>query len=408
MTQELVKSLGFYDLTALGVASVIGCGIFFLFSNILQRAGSQTALAFLLAAVPNIIASIIYAELVSMYDSNAIEYESLKDAFNENVASIAIYVLIVFMIFNATTIIIFASHILHLERVKFIFCLMVLFVLSIVNFVGIDLSKKIINMMSIVELGILAVVIGFGMRIWRFDKSFFTIHTNPIKSHSFWVASFLAIFLYTGYDAVIKMTNETKDAVKTVPKAIITTVLITTVLYVLIAFTAVSMPQLKEIGKSVMPIAKIFEYMMGSGAYLKLIYMIGLFIVLNTFFVCIISLSRFIYGLSKEGKLHPSLSSINDRFHTPHNAIIAVFVAIGCALLVESGEKTAMISNIFFLMFMVILGMALIILRLNKPDLVRPFKVPGSIGKIPVLVALGILTYIFYIALAFCSFSDIN
>lgn len=406
---ELVKALGFYDLTAIGIGSIIGCGIFFLFSNILQRAGPLTALAFVFAAIPNIIASLSYAELASMYDSNAVEYECLKDSFNETVASISIYVLLAFLVFNSTTIILFASHILNLQHIKFYFCLVVVFVLSIVNYFGIDVSKKITNTMGVVELGILLIVIVFGIRYWRYEPAFFAMNTNKIiKPHTFWVASFLAIFLYTGYDAVVKLSEETKDSKKNVPKAVISTVLITSLLYILIAFTAICLPQFKEIAASVMPIGKMCEQMFGPGSYLKIVYLIGLFIVLNTFFVCIISLSRFLYGLGKEKKLPHVLSDVNSHYKTPHNAILVVFVLISLSVLIENGEWAASFANIFFLIFLVMLSMAVIILRIKQPDRERPFKIPFNIANIPVPVVCGIFVYIGYLVLVMCSTNKIG
>lgn len=141
MEHKLVRSLNYFELTAVGIGSVIGCGIFFLFSNILQRTGPLAALAFILAAIPNIIAGLSYAELAGMYDSNAVEYMCLKDAFNETVATISIYVLIGFLVFNSTTIIIFASKILNLEEYKFSFCLFAVLVFSLINYIGIDISS---------------------------------------------------------------------------------------------------------------------------------------------------------------------------------------------------------------------------------------------------------------------------
>lgn len=405
----LQKSLNYYELTAIGVGSIIGCGIFFLFSNILQRAGSLTALAFIFAAIPNIIAGMAYAELAGIYDSNAVEYDSLRDAFNENIATVSIYVLLLFLVFNAATIIIFAGHLLNMESLKFYFSLIMLLVLSIINFTGIDVSKVITNVMSIVEVVILLIIVIFGCRYWHMDSTFFAFNKNPmVKPHTFWVASFLAIFLYTGYDAVVKLSEETIDSKETVPKAVLTTVILSSVFYILVAFTAVCMPHLADIAKDVMPIAKMCEYMFGQGSHLKMVYLAGLFIVLNTFFVCIISLSRFVYSLSKEDKLPPVLSEVNDKFKTPHNAIIVVFIAIGFALLVDNGEWTASFANLFFLLFIVMLLLAVIILRIRSPNIERTFRIPFAVNDIPIPVVLGIIVSVGYFCLALCSIKYIG
>jgi APA family basic amino acid/polyamine antiporter len=273
-----------------------------------------------------------------------------------------------------------------------------------VNYFGISTTVKITNTMSVVELTILAIVIVFGATYWKCDPIFFKMsHLTKHQHHSFWVASFLAIFLYTGYDSVVKLTEETKDSTKTVPKALITTIVMTTTLYVLLALTAICMPNISKVAKSAMPISEIVRVLFGDGAHIKIVYLIGLFIVLNTSFVCLVSLSRFVYGLSKEYKLPQALSYVNERYKTPHNAIIAVFVLISLALLVDNGEWTATFANVFFLVFLILLNLAVVILRIREPERERPFKIPFSIGKIPVLSIVGIISCVSYVMLAFCS-----
>lgn len=410
--QELVEVLGYTDLTAIGVGSVIGCGIFFLFTNILKRAGPLTALAFLFAALPNIAAALSYAELSSMYKSNAVEYESLKDAFNEKVAQVAVYILIAFLIFNATTIIIFASHILHLTpNLKFYFCLAITFALTIINYLGIHLTQKIANTVIIIQFTILGILILFGARFWKLNPAM--IKLPPQKSTTFitfWIASFLAIFLYTGYDTIVKLTEESKDPEHNVPKAMMTTIFTTTIIYILIAFTAMCLPILPEISKSVMPIQTMYKYIIGShnASYLKIIYFAGIIIVLNAFFVCMVSFSRFLYGLAKDNKLPHILSQVNNRFNTPHNAILTTFILISVALLVGNGEHTAAFSNLFFLVFLIILCASVVILRHKKPDHIRPFKIPMSISNIPLPLIFGIIISIAYIIIAITNFDQIG
>lgn len=403
----LNKTLEQYELTAIGIGSVIGCGIFFLFRNIMKRAGPLTALAFLIAAIPNIIAALSYAELSGMYDSNAVEYDCLKDAFNEKVATASIYFLILFIIFNASTIILFCSHILKLDQLKYYFCILVLLILSVINYLGIDLSKNITNTVVIIEFVILFAVILFGMIYWKYDNTFIFID-GTMSVQSFWIAAFLAIFLYTGYDTVVKMTEETKDSKKNVPRAMIWTITIVTVIYLLIAFTAICLPNYKSISNSLTPISKMFEIILGSGSYLKVIYIISVFIVINAFFISVISLSRLLYGLSKEDKLPKKLSEVNEVYHTPHNAIIITFILIALALLIDNPEWAATFANIFFLIFLLMIFLAVIILRIKQPDRERSFIIPFNVFNIPILVVFGIIISLGFIIFVGCSTKHIG
>lgn len=402
--QSLQRSLGSWDLFTIGVGSVIGCGIFVLFATILQYAGVHTATAFLIAAIPNIIMAFSYSELATMYKKNATEYEAVRDAFGDNVASISTYLLVAFMIFNAATVLIFAGSFLGIPHLKFAFCLAILFVLSLVNYFGIDVSKKITTGMGFIEIVMLLVIIMLGARFWIPSR----LVSYPMGSKQrapimkFWVAAFLALFLYNGFDVIVKLTEESKNPDKDVPFGLIGSVTMTTIIYVLLALTAVSVPIIKDIAASSVPITKLAKFVGGMGSSAHAITGIGWFILLNTFFIGMLSLSRFVYGLAKDGKLPAFLSEINTQYKTPHKAIITVFVIIAFALLIEEGEKAASMANIFYLIFMTIIHVSVIKLRQTAPDKPRPFRIPGNIGNIPVLTILGILMNCMFILASFC------
>jgi APA family basic amino acid/polyamine antiporter len=401
---HLQREISLPELTAIGVGSVIGSGIFILFSTILKKGKTSTVLALALAAIPNITTALAYAELAGMYNTNDLEYDSIRDAFNDKLATISTYILLVFMVFNAATVVLFTSHLFNMQNAKFYIGLGILFILSLVNFMGISLSKSITNTVGFVEVTLLLIVSLCAVNMWN-PKMITKIPSKP-EYNTFWIASFLGLFLFSGYDSVVKLSEETKNPSVNVPWGMMYTILSVTGVYLLLALTATSMSKIKDIYTSALPVTEIYKRVFRTSTGWPLT-IIGIAIVLNTFFISIISLSRFSYSLSKENKLPSFLNVINDRFKTPHNAILAVFIVLAVALLIDNGEKSATFANIFFLIFMILIMKTVIVLRLKNSEKPRSFIIPFNICNIPVVLVLGIIMCIFYLYIAITCFSQL-
>lgn len=402
---ELKRELSSKDLVLLGIGSIIGSGIFILFASILARAKTQTFWVFLLAAIPNILTAMAYAELASMYQSNDLEYECIRDSYNGIIATISTYILLGFIIFNTATVLIFAGHIMNFQDMNFYICLVILFILSFVNYLGISVSKGITNTIGVVEVTLLILIALIALPHWKGKNIAHTPNLFSVQNPSFWVASFLSLFLYSGYDAVVKLSEESVNPAANIPIGVIGSCVAVTIIYLALAATAVSSEGIKEIYSSNSPITQIFKEFVDA-RYSILVTIIGIVIVLNTFFISLISLSRFCYSLSLDGRLPHLLSDVNPQFQTPHNAVITVFLVIAVVLMLVSGERSAMFANMFFLGFMCLLMSAVIILRFKRPDDKRSFKVPFSIRKVPVLMVIGIVICLFYLYIGSCCFFE--
>lgn len=402
ISMELTKTLNKLDLVAIGIGNIIGSGIFILFGNILRKSHQYSVLAFILAALPNIILAMSYSEIASMYQSNAMEYESIKDAFGETVASLSSYILLAFLVFNTATVLVFGGNILHIPNLKFYLCLLLLFILSFINFLGIDITKKITNAIAVIELVFLTAIIVFGMKYWNTRHIALTPPTKANDISVFLVASFLAMFLYTGYDTVVKMTEETKNAEVNVPFATVASVVVTTIIYILLCITAVSLPQYSKVISHVSPLTVMATQILHIPQnYACVITAFALLLVLNTFFISIVTLSRFVFSLSRDEKLPSFLSYINPTFKTPSNAIITVFLVIGFVLLIESGEKAAALALIFCMLFSALINAAVLVLK-KKKQVHRTFTTPT------ILPILGIISSLAYIAVCFYYFHMIE
>ena len=259
MEATLKKDLNVFDLICIGVGGVIGSGIFVLLASILQRSGKYTFLALLLAAIPNIITALSYAELATMYKNNSMEYDSIRDAFGDTIASISVYILIAFVVFNAGTVLLFAGKIMNLGDYKFTISLCILIVLALLNFYGIKVSKGITNTVGVLEVTALLLISLLTISMWQL-RDMVSIPINEQSTMPFFVASFFGLFLYNGYDGVVKMTEETFQPEEKIPKGMVGTIIVVTLIYLSLAVTATSLPNMEAVANSPSPISEMYTY----------------------------------------------------------------------------------------------------------------------------------------------------
>lgn len=416
--QQLTPSLGISDLLGVGISNVIGGGIFVLFASILRQGSSSAVPAFLAAAVPTALAAMTYAELAGMYRSNVAEESSIRDAFGPAAANVAAYVMLAFLVCYQAAMALFAADLIFFSSgsgsvsvsgsgsgtrtqtraARFFVCTAVLLVLTAISCTGIQVSGTLIKVITVVEVALLTSLIVAGARHWRL-RHLWNARQAAVSS-GFWDASFLCIFLYAGYDALIKVSEETIRPEKDVPRATLATVAITGAIYVLLALTAVSHPAAREIANSDMPIGRMSGLLLGAPSAVVNAMSVG--IVMSALLVGIIGISRFMHGLSRKGLLPMlfssqqstlDLSTTSSATGTPYVAVMAASALTIIAVLVGgSNARVISLANIACLVLVTVLHAALVLLRRRFPDAPRPFKVPTL--ALPVAGALVNAGYI--------------
>ena len=208
-------------------------------------------------------------------------------------------------------------------------------------------------------------------------------------------AAALVFFAFIGFETIVKLAEETRTPKKTVPRAILLSILISTVIYILVAISAISILSWDKLAVSTAPLADVAAVALGAYAFLAL-SIIALFSTGNTVLIILIGASRQIYGICKNYKKLFNLSKISSRRQTPHIAIaFTAAVAIAFSLIGNIGT-VAEITNFAVFATFILVNAALIIMRMKEK---RPhkqgFRVPFSIGKIPVTAVLGLLSSLF-------------
>jgi amino acid transporter len=207
-------------------------------------------------------------------------------------------------------------------------------------------------------------------------------------------ASTLIFFAFLGFEDIVRLSQETKEAEKTTPKALLIAIFFTVFLYMCVAVTAVSVLDFRVLGLSGVPLADIAAVSLGNDAFVLMSW-IALFSTMNTVLVVMLGGSRIVYSMAYSGSLPKILSRLHPSYHSPWVAIFGIACLSTLFVLFRDIAIIANIANfmIFIVFFMV--NLSLIKLRYTDPGRNRPFKVPLNIGRFPLLPFLGVLSTVF-------------
>lgn len=400
---ELERELGLFGATVYGVGLILGAGIYAILGEATGVAGESVVLSFLLAAVIAALTGLSYAELASLYPRGEGDYIYVRAAFgNKRLSEVtALLRILVGVVAAAAVALAFAGYLSSflpgLPTVAVAVGLVV--ATAAVNYWGIETSARLNVLFTAVEVLGLLVVVAVGIQTWG------TVDPvdAPRGGSGTVQAAFLVFFAYVGFGSLVNIAEETRDATRRIPQAILLSIGITTVLYVAVALSAVAVVDWQTLGTSPSPLALVAGRGWGPAAG-GILAVIALFSTTNTVLILQISTSRMLYGVSK-AEYH-SFPAVFSRVHpdrrTPHYAVSLVgVVTVGFSLVGDVGA-VAGLANLVLLVVFVLINGALLVLRYREPDRERGFRAPGNVGRLSLTAVGGVLTSLgfigFYVA----------
>ena len=188
------------------------------------------------------------------------------------------------------------------------------------------------------------------------------------------MGAFLIFFAYIGFDAISTAAEETKNPQKDLPRAIIGTLVICTLLYVCVALVLTGLVPVNQINTQA-PIAHAMSYI-GKSGFSKLIATGALCALTSVLLIYQLGTTRILYAISRDRFLPKSWRLIHKKFKTPHVMTwISGLVVILCGLFMDLNISAALCNFGTFTSF-IIICIAVLVLRKSEPDRNRPFKVP--------------------------------
>jgi APA family basic amino acid/polyamine antiporter len=393
MKPSLRREIGLFEAVAFGVGTILGAGIYALIGPASGLAGNAVWISFVIGAVISSFTGLSYAELSTMFPKAAAEYVFAREAFNSRFWAFLLGWLIVFagVVSVSTVAIGFASYLKsYLNLPVPILAIILIGFLSLVNYAGIEESSRVNIVFLIVEVfGLLFVtILGFSL--------FPSVNYLETTSGTGGVlaASALIFFAYLGFEDIVNIAEEMENPEKTIPKALILSIVVATVFYVLVAVATVSLADWRQLSTSSAPLAYAVSRVLGANAFLML-SVIALFATANTVLILLVVGSRMVYGMSRDGALPAAFSNIDERTGVPRIAIFTTMVLSMVFASLGDLRLIAGVTNFATFLIFAFVNFSLIWLRHKQPGLRRPFRVPLNIGWFPLIPFLGLISCMF-------------
>jgi basic amino acid/polyamine antiporter, APA family len=385
-TASLHRVLGLVEVTAGGIGIIIGAGIYVLLGAATAEAGPLVWVAFLVAAILSGLTGLSYAELSSMFPSAAGEYEYTRHAMREWLAFVVGWTMIVGLIVASATIAIgFGRYVGYFVDIDIRLASLALLVLvSVVAMLGIKQSARLTVGLSAVQVGGLVFVAAIGL---PHVGDVHLVSGPPVGRVLAGAA--LVFFAFIGFDEVITLAEETRDPTRTVPRALLLALGLSTALYVAVAIAAVSVLGAGALAASPRPLADVMAHVLGDRGAI-VVAAIAVLTTTNTTLLTVTAASRVMYGMAKGGAMPRAFAIVHPVRRTPILAITAVTgIAIVFAALGDFAIIAAVTDFAVYVVFLAV-NATVIILRRTHPMIRRPFAVRGTIRGVPVLPILGL------------------
>lgn len=375
----------------MGVGVMLGAGIYALVGQAALLAGNAVWISFLAASVVASFTGLSYAELSAFIPKAGGEYYYTSRAFGHRTAFLVSWLLLIgIAICSATVALGFGGYLSALAGGNEIWAasLLVVAVAALLVY-GIKQSAWVAGICTALEVLGLGIIIAVGLpRLGTIDY----FETAAAGQTGILSAAALIFFAYIGFEEIVQLAEETRDAPRNVPRALLLSIVITTLLYVIVALCAISVVGWQRLGASKSPLADVAALALGHEAFLVL-SIIALFSTGNTVLILLMSGARLLYGMAEDGSLPSKFAKLHRSRNSPHIATCAVAaVAIGMIVSLRNITDIANLTNFTLLTTFAIINAAVIVLRYREPNAERPFRVPGSFGRLPLIPLLGILS----------------
>jgi APA family basic amino acid/polyamine antiporter len=383
---RLRRVLGPLEVTASGVGIIIGAGIYVLLGAATAEAGNAVWLSFALAACLCGLTGLSYAELASMYPNAGAEYDYTRRAFAERSAFLVGWTMVVGLMVAAATIAIgFAHYLRYFVDVPLAVAAVALLAFdATVAVSGIHRSARLTLALSALQVVGLLVVIVIGIPHLGSENLVADATVSGVLG-----GAALVFFAFIGFDEVITLAEETREPTKVIPRALLSALAISTVLYMAVAIAAVSVIGATALAGSSRPLADVMAHVLGGRAE-GAVAIVALITTTNTSLLALTAASRLTYGMADTGALPAPLARISSTTRAPVAAIVVA--AVGAIAFACIGDLTFIASVTDFAVYIVFLAVnaAVIVLRRRAPDQPRRFRIPGTIRGVPVLPLAGI------------------
>ncbi len=394
-TKKLSRSLGLPVVALYGLGNILGAGIYVLVGKVAGEAGHSTILAFLIAMVIAGLTAFSYMELSGRYPASASVSVYLHKAFGKRWLSIGIGLAMVAAgITSAATLAKgFAGYLqVVFPTPELLAAIGLLALLGMVAARGIGQSAALAGAFTLVEIAGLALVIYAGRNsLATFDAGRLLTVDPAVGLSGIIGGAFLAFYAFIGFEDMVNVAEETKRPARTMPLAILISLAVSTVLYLLVAAVAITTVSPTELANSSAPLSLVYARETGGSALFLTI--IGISAAINGVIVQIIMGSRVLYGLSRQGWLDSRLSSVDTKTKTPLLATMLVVGLMVIGVVFLPLVSLARLTSLIVLSIFTLVNASLILIKRQRKQHEGAITVPRWVPYLGASSAALIILY---------------
>ena len=448
----LKKTLNVFDLIVIGIGAVVGTGIFTIIGSAIvgstdgAGAGTAVIVSMTLAAIASVFSALSYSEIAAMIPVAGSAYTYTYATMGEFMAWMVGWILMLeYAIGNITVasawtgyFVQFLKGFKHIlpafvvncplwlrndYRTMYELCnrygwdvhdkmpfmhlplgieipfavnvpaIAIVLILTVLLIKGVKESTKVATIMVGVNMFIILSFIVVGA---FYVKPEHWVPFAPNGIEGIFTGAFVIFFAYVGFDAISTAAEETNNPQRDLPIAIMGTLVLCTVMYIMVALVLTGVVPLNAIDTQA-PLAHAMRFI-GNNWYAGLISVGALCALTTVLLIYQLGTTRILFAMSRDNFLPKSLNKVHDKFQTPHILTwISGLIVIVCALFMDLNISAELCNFGTFTSF-IIICIAVLILRKTEPNRERPFKVPFC----PWFPIFGVVTCL---ALMYCKFS---
>jgi APA family basic amino acid/polyamine antiporter len=427
----LKRVLGPGQLTLLGVGAIIGTGIFVLTGQAAAaNAGPAIVLSMILAGLTSVLAALCYSEFAASVPVAGSAYTYAYATMGEFIAWVIGWDLILEYALGAATVAVgWSGNLVTLldqlglsfpaaisaapgtliqlangTSVTAVFNLpavLITIAVTLLLLVGVSESATVNAIIVVIKVGIVLVVIGAGALFIQTENWHPFIPQNSGTFGEYGWSGVLRgagviFFAYIGFDAVSTSAQEARDPQRDMPRGILGSLAICTVLFVLVSAVMVGVVPYKQMLNEPAPLVVAIESAASRAAGtpwaplmngLTLLLTVGALAALSSVMVVMmLAQPRIFLAMAKDGLLPSWAARVHPKYKTPHISTIVTGTVVALAAGLTPIATLGSLVSIGTLMAFVIVSIGVIVLRRTRPDLPRPFRMP-MVPALPILSA---------------------
>jgi len=381
--------LGLWSAVAINLGAIIGGGIFVVTGIAAGLAGSALIVSMVVAAVIAVFTALSFAELTAWKPVEGSVYAYASQLISPFSGFLTGWMWIVSNTFAGAAVALgFAYYLTAVIPVlpANIVAALICVAFTALNFIGIRQSALFNNVLVAVKIVILGFFVAFGL-----------LHVNsanflpfvPFSSGVFYGAYFI-FFAFGGFARVVVVAEEVKDAKSTVPKVVLLSLAISTLVYVLVGIVAVGLVGSPVLAASHSPLTDAIGAT-GSSVAMQFVSIGGLVATASVLLTSVLGVSRVAYAMARRKDMPQALSKLHSKFGTPYYSIWIAGVVM--ALLVLFVDLTQVVAVYIFAILFYYAIANLAALKLNNHNRRYP-KLVHVLGLITCLVFLAFSVFV--------------